>query len=150
MTRALQILRTAHLASLMLLQWRGVVLGQGTGPQGEADIDISICLCCLFTSLSGRHSAGSHPPTLERDSSPLPLTISQWSCHFPHGQQIIWAGAVYEKLLDMLRVLELGHVKHVRAPRLISQQLLVIAAAEDGCFSRAEVINTDKFKCMQI
>lgn len=50
----------------------------------------------------------------------------------------------------MLRVLELGHVKLVRAPRLISQQLLVIAAAEDGCFSRAEVINTDKFKCMQI
>lgn len=47
----------------------------------------------LSAWLSGRYAAGSHPLTLGGDSVNLSLTISQWSCHPPHGKKIIWAGA---------------------------------------------------------
>ncbi len=74
---AVSFLSPPHPASSVLVQWRDAALGQGTGLQGEADVDISICLRCLFISLSGRHSAGSNPVTLGGDSAHLSLTISQ-------------------------------------------------------------------------
>lgn len=129
------------------MQGGGVALGQGTGLQGEADIDISICLRCLFISLSGRHSAGSHPLTLGWDSTRLSLLISQWSCHAPHGKQIITAGAVmvlWESALECKACWD--SVDH---PRLfLSSFFSSLMMAEKAGWK--ELIIIDKFKCMQI
>ncbi len=59
----------------VLVQRRGVALGQGTGLQREADIDVSICLrCCQGDA----QRADSPPPmTLGWVSTGLSLTISK-------------------------------------------------------------------------
>lgn len=119
-----------RLASSVLVQWRGVALGQGTGLQGQAALDVSICLRCLFICLSGRHSAG-HPLTFGGGSTRLSLKISQWSCHPFHGRQIIWARAVMG-LWQSNSVLELSHVK-LAGTSWVTQ---TIPTADGGCFSR--------------
>lgn len=95
-----RLLPLSSLSASSLPQWRRMVLGQGTCLQGVADIDISICVRCLFISLSERRSAGGHPPptppTPGGDSRGLSFTISQCGCHSPHGKHIIWTEAVYE------------------------------------------------------
>lgn len=88
MTRAVRIPRTASRSlsatfcssDACAAAGCGVLLGQGTGLKrkgADTDTDVSICLCGVFTSSTGRNSAGSHPLTLEGDSTHLSLTISQ-------------------------------------------------------------------------
>lgn len=104
--------------------------GSGTGPQGEAVIDISIYLSCLFISLSGTYSAGLPPCDSWRGQHPLVIN-----------------NRPMKPVMDLCKsksVLELP-CKACLVTRTIPLQLYLITAAR-----WMKLINIDKFNCLQI
>lgn len=90
------------------------MLGQGTCLQGVADIDISICVRCLFISLSERRSAGGHPPP-----PPRLLEETAEACHLPSASVAVtllmentsFGQRLFTNDEEKLCVLQIGQLK---------------------------------------
>lgn len=75
-------------ASSDLVQWRGVALGQGTGPWGEADIDVSY-ISSVRVAVRVKHSR--QPPSdskkgqhrLVINNQPVKLSLYSWKADHP-------------------------------------------------------------------
>lgn len=82
-----------HLASSVLVQWKGVASGQGIGLQGEADMDISyissvwaVVREILSRTLPSDSEGGQHQLVI--NNQPVTLSPSSWGAdHLGRGER---------------------------------------------------------------